>query len=122
MQQPDLEARGVGKRYPGHVAVDDLSFAVARGSFFSILGPHQHLRAHWGYYKGFLRYHLALVVPGLLLASALAVPLLPAAPGKTTIAAALEIGARPQMAGKRLVVIVASSAERYLSTELLAEI
>jgi spermidine/putrescine transport system ATP-binding protein len=39
MQQPDLEARGVGKRYPGHVAVDDLSFAVARGSFFSILGP-----------------------------------------------------------------------------------
>lgn len=39
-----------------------------------------------------------------------------------TIAAALEIGARPQMAGKRLVVIVASSAERYLSTELFAEI
>lgn len=32
-------------------------------AFFSILGPHQHLRAHWGYYKGFLRYHLALVVP-----------------------------------------------------------
>ncbi len=39
MQQPDLEARGVGKRYPGLVAVDDLSFSVARGSFFSILGP-----------------------------------------------------------------------------------
>ena len=39
MQQPDLEARGVGKRYSGHVAVDDLSFSVARGSFFSILGP-----------------------------------------------------------------------------------
>jgi spermidine/putrescine transport system ATP-binding protein len=39
MQQPDLEARGVGKRYAGHVAVDDLSFSVARGSFFSILGP-----------------------------------------------------------------------------------
>jgi len=32
-------------------------------AFFSILGPHQHLRAHWGYYKGFLRYHLGLVVP-----------------------------------------------------------
>ncbi|MBY0399734.1 aspartyl/asparaginyl beta-hydroxylase domain-containing protein, partial [Myxococcota bacterium] len=32
-------------------------------AFFSILGPHQHLRAHWGYYKGFFRYHLALVVP-----------------------------------------------------------
>src|SRR3954451_21674169 len=39
-----------------------------------------------------------------------------------SIAAALEIGARPQMAGKRLIVIVASSAERYLSTELFAEV
>ncbi len=32
-------------------------------AFFSIIGPHQHIRAHWGYYKGFWRYHLALVVP-----------------------------------------------------------
>ncbi len=32
-------------------------------AFFSILGPHQHIRAHWGYYKGFFRYHLGLVVP-----------------------------------------------------------
>lgn len=32
-------------------------------AFFSILGPHQRLRAHWGYYKGFYRYHLGLVVP-----------------------------------------------------------
>ncbi|MEZ4281166.1 MAG: aspartyl/asparaginyl beta-hydroxylase domain-containing protein [Myxococcota bacterium] len=32
-------------------------------AFFSILGPKQHIRAHWGYYKGFWRYHLALVVP-----------------------------------------------------------
>jgi cysteine synthase len=39
-----------------------------------------------------------------------------------TIAAALEVGARPDWAGKRLVVIVASSAERYLSTELFAEV
>ena len=39
MQQPDLEARNVGKRYAGQVAVRDLSFSVARGSFFSILGP-----------------------------------------------------------------------------------
>ena len=36
---PDLEARRVGKRFAGHVAVDALSFSVARGSFFSILGP-----------------------------------------------------------------------------------
>ena len=39
-----------------------------------------------------------------------------------TIAAALEIGARPLMAGKRIVAIVASNAERYLSTELFAEV
>lgn len=38
-----------------------------------------------------------------------------------TIAAALEIGARPEMKGKLVVVIAASSAERYLSTDLFAE-
>jgi spermidine/putrescine transport system ATP-binding protein len=36
---PDLEARGVVKRFADHVAVDNVSFSVARGSFFSILGP-----------------------------------------------------------------------------------
>ena len=36
---PDLEARGVTKRYAGHLAVDALTFTVERGSFFSILGP-----------------------------------------------------------------------------------
>jgi len=36
---PDLEARGVGKRYGSFAAVSDLSFSVERGSFFSILGP-----------------------------------------------------------------------------------
>jgi spermidine/putrescine transport system ATP-binding protein len=36
---PDLEARGVVKRFADHVAVDKVSFSVARGSFFSILGP-----------------------------------------------------------------------------------
>jgi spermidine/putrescine transport system ATP-binding protein len=35
----DLLAEGVTKRFAGHVAVDTLSFAVERGSFFSILGP-----------------------------------------------------------------------------------
>jgi cysteine synthase A len=39
-----------------------------------------------------------------------------------TVAAALEMGSRPAMAGKRLVVIVASAAERYLSTELFSEL
>lgn len=36
------------------------------------------------------------------------------------IAAALEVGARPDMAGKRIVIILASFAERYLSTDLFA--
>jgi len=36
---PDLEAVRVAKRYGGLKAVDDLSFSVKRGSFFSILGP-----------------------------------------------------------------------------------
>jgi len=39
-----------------------------------------------------------------------------------TIAAALEVGARPEMKGKMIVVIAASSAERYLSTDLFAEV
>lgn len=38
-----------------------------------------------------------------------------------TIAAALEVGARPEMKGKKIVVIVASCAERYLSTALFGE-
>jgi len=35
----DLEVDGVTKRFGAHVAVHELSFAVAHGSFFSILGP-----------------------------------------------------------------------------------
>ena len=37
--EQDLEVERVTKRYGAHVAVDTLSFAVAHGSFFSILGP-----------------------------------------------------------------------------------
>jgi beta-hydroxylase len=33
-------------------------------AFFSVLDPHQHVVPHWGYYKGFLRYHLGVVIPG----------------------------------------------------------
>jgi spermidine/putrescine transport system ATP-binding protein len=36
---PDLRAEAVAKRFAAHTAVDSLSFAVERGSFFSILGP-----------------------------------------------------------------------------------
>jgi cysteine synthase A len=39
-----------------------------------------------------------------------------------TIAAALEVGKRPEMKGKLIVVIVASNAERYLSTDLFADV
>lgn len=36
---PDLEVRGLVKRFATQVAVDEVSFSVQRGSFFSILGP-----------------------------------------------------------------------------------
>ena len=39
-----------------------------------------------------------------------------------TLAAALEVGQRPAMRGKRIVTIAASAAERYLSTELFTEL
>ena len=39
MSSPDLSVEQVDKRFAAHVAVDRLSFAVERGSFFSILGP-----------------------------------------------------------------------------------
>ncbi len=32
-------------------------------AFFSILSPHKHIPEHRGVYKGFLRYHLGVVVP-----------------------------------------------------------
>lgn len=38
-----------------------------------------------------------------------------------TLAAALEVGARPEMKGKNIVVIIASCAERYLSTPLFEQ-
>ena len=37
--QTALEARNLVKRYPGVLAVDDVSFAVAQGSCFGLLGP-----------------------------------------------------------------------------------
>jgi len=33
-------------------------------AFFSILEPHQYVKPHWGYFKGFVRYHLGVVIPG----------------------------------------------------------
>jgi len=37
--QADLQATRISKHYGNFAAVDDLSFSVGRGSFFSILGP-----------------------------------------------------------------------------------
>ena len=39
-----------------------------------------------------------------------------------TVAAALEMAKRPEMAGKVIVTIIASTAERYISTDLFAEL
>ena len=32
-------------------------------AFFSILSPRQYITPHCGYYKGFLRYHLGVIIP-----------------------------------------------------------
>jgi beta-hydroxylase len=32
-------------------------------AFFSVLDPHQRVVPHWGYYKGFVRYHLGVIIP-----------------------------------------------------------
>jgi aspartyl/asparaginyl beta-hydroxylase (cupin superfamily) len=32
-------------------------------AFFSILEPHQYITPHWGYYRGFVRYHLGVIIP-----------------------------------------------------------
>lgn len=33
-------------------------------AFFSVLMPGQHIKPHWGYWKGFVRYHLGVIIPG----------------------------------------------------------
>lgn len=32
-------------------------------AFFSVLAPHQYITPHWGYWKGFVRFHLGVVIP-----------------------------------------------------------
>lgn len=32
-------------------------------AFFSVLEGHQYITPHWGYWKGFLRYHLGVIIP-----------------------------------------------------------
>jgi ornithine lipid ester-linked acyl 2-hydroxylase len=32
-------------------------------AFFSVLDPNQYIAPHWGYWRGFLRYHLGVIIP-----------------------------------------------------------
>jgi len=32
-------------------------------AFFSVLGANQHIAPHWGFYRGFIRYHLGVLIP-----------------------------------------------------------
>ncbi len=32
-------------------------------AFFSVVDPNQYITPHWGYWRGFLRYHMGVVIP-----------------------------------------------------------
>ncbi len=59
-----------GKFIDENCALAPKTAALLRGipgvytAFFSVLEPHQHIKPHWGYWKGFVRYHLGVIVPG----------------------------------------------------------
>jgi beta-hydroxylase len=36
---------------------------IVSNAFLSILEPHQYITPHFGYYKGFVRYHLGVIIP-----------------------------------------------------------
>lgn len=36
---PIIEVQGVTKRYANHLAIDEVSFSVSRGTIFGLLGP-----------------------------------------------------------------------------------
>jgi aspartyl/asparaginyl beta-hydroxylase (cupin superfamily) len=39
------------------------SLPGVHNAFFSIIEPGQYITPHWGYYKGFVRYHLGVIIP-----------------------------------------------------------
>ena len=59
-----------GSFIEGNCALAPKTAALLRGipgvwtAFFSVLEPNQHIKPHWGYWKGFVRYHLGVVIPG----------------------------------------------------------
>ena len=72
---PDIALHGVTKRFGAHVAVDDVTLAVERSSFFALLGPslermdRRLIEAATDLYAGrvqaFLRVTLPLALPGV---------------------------------------------------------
>jgi beta-hydroxylase len=58
-----------GKFIEENCALAPRTAALLRGipgvytAFFSVLEPRQHIKAHWGYWKGFVRYHLGVLIP-----------------------------------------------------------
>ena len=46
-----------------HTAAAIRQIPEVETAFFSILDPNQYIKPHWGYWKGFLRYHLGVIVP-----------------------------------------------------------
>jgi ornithine lipid ester-linked acyl 2-hydroxylase len=59
-----------GDKFEGNLRRCPKTAALLKGipgittAFFSILGPEKYIRPHRGYYRGVVRYHLGLKVPG----------------------------------------------------------
>jgi beta-hydroxylase len=63
-------------------------------AFFSVLEPHQHIKPHWGYWKGFVRYHLGVIIPDNNASRKCWIRINPEAQDRTQARDAIEQGAR----------------------------
>ncbi|HEY8253093.1 MAG TPA: aspartyl/asparaginyl beta-hydroxylase domain-containing protein, partial [Rhizomicrobium sp.] len=63
-------------------------------AFFSVLEPHQHIKPHWGYWKGFVRYHLGVIIPDNNAARKCWIRINPQAQDRTQARDAIEQGER----------------------------